>query len=193
MTPGPGPGKRALRVLAWTLLGVLGAGLALTAWIKRSVDTFYRDMARSNAPRSLKTIASAQEDLRVNDRDANGAPDYWRADIAGLYALVPKGGQEPVKLIEISVAGADDRPLTDLSAYVVREPKAGYWFRALRFADETSPAPDRFAAHAFPAEPAGKLMYVVRDDKQLWSKPAVAGGVDVFPADPAAEGWEKTP
>ena len=172
---------------------LLGLGFALTAWLKYSIDAFYREKAVGSAPRSLRTIASAQKDFRLNDRDADGRADYWRPDIAGLYALVPKGAEDAIKLIELSIAGADDRPVTDMTAFTPRQTKAGYWFRTLRFAGETSPDPDRFAAHAFPAEPAGSPMYVLREDGVVWRKPAVAGGVDVFPADPAAEGWEKSP
>jgi hypothetical protein len=36
-------------------------------------------------------------------------------------------------------------------------------------------------------------MYVLTQDRVIWKKPAVAGGVEVFPADPAAEGWTRAP
>src|SRR6185295_12735465 len=65
---------------------------------------------------SLKTLASAQTDFRANDRDQDGKANFWRADIAGLYALAPGEGPA-IKLIELSLAAADDRPVADLSAY----------------------------------------------------------------------------
>jgi hypothetical protein len=98
---------------------------------------------------SLKTIASAQADFRVNDRDGNGRNDFWRGDIAGLYT-VKTNGQE-IRLIELSVALADDRPLVDLRLWGTPGPKAGFRIRALPHFGETTRGPDRFAACEFPA------------------------------------------
>src|SRR5471030_2911674 len=42
---------------------------------------------------SLKSLTSAQADFRANDRDGDGINQFWRADIAGLYALAPGGGK----------------------------------------------------------------------------------------------------
>ena len=78
-----------------------------------------------NASTSLKTIASAQADFRANDRDWNHVNDYWRSDLAGLYAAEPQG--HALKLIELSVAGADDRPTTNIGKYAIKSPKAGFW------------------------------------------------------------------
>ncbi len=64
-------------------------------------------------------------------------------DIAGLYTQYPEADatRTPIKLIELSVASADDRPLCDLGPYAIRSAKAGYWFRALLHEDEQSPPP----------------------------------------------------
>lgn len=59
-----------------------------------------------HASTTLKTISSAQADFRVNDRDGDGVNQFWRADIAGLYALAPGGGPA-IRLIELSTAAAD--------------------------------------------------------------------------------------
>src|SRR3954469_2351933 len=59
-----------------------------------------------NPSTSLKSITSAQADFRANDRDGDGVNQFWRADIAGLYALAPGGGPA-MRLIELSVAAAD--------------------------------------------------------------------------------------
>src|SRR6185295_19883411 len=83
----------------------------------------------------LKTIAAAQADFRANDRDGDGVRQFWRADIAGLYALAPGGGPA-IRLIERSLALADARPLYDLTRDGERAPKQGYWYRAIRNADE---------------------------------------------------------
>ena len=52
-------------------------------------------------------MATAQAEFRTYDRDGNGINDYWRADVAGLYVTKLQG--QPIKLIEISCALADDR------------------------------------------------------------------------------------
>ncbi len=44
----------------------------------------------------LASIRTAQEDFRRNDRDGNGANDFWTADVAGLH-FAAKGG--PIRLI----------------------------------------------------------------------------------------------
>src|SRR5262245_5934571 len=56
----------------------------------------------------LKMIACAQADFRANDRDDDGQNQFWRADIAGLYALAPGGGSA-IKLIPLDLALADAR------------------------------------------------------------------------------------
>ena len=138
------------------------------------------------ASTTLKTLATAQADFRANDRDLDHKANFWRADIAGLYALAPGEGPA-IKLIELSLAAADDRPVVDLSAYAVRSQKAGYWYRALRHADEDPKAPDpnRFAACAYPDSPgAGKYLYLVDETYSIWRSVANGRrGVEVFPTD----------
>lgn len=151
-----------------------------------------------NASATLKTIATAQADFRANDRDGNGRQDYWRGDIAGLYAISPKEGpQNAIKLIDVSCALADDRPVTDLKPLGPASPKAGYGFRALRHADERAPDPQRFAACAFPASAYGRAgaryTFIIDENNTMFRKDFRRAGcfVDVFPADPLAEGWKR--
>jgi hypothetical protein len=146
-----------------------------------------------NASSSLKTIASAQADFRANDRDWNHVNDYWRADIAGLYALEVQGFA--IKLIELSVAAADDRPQTDLSPLAVKSAKAGFWFRALPHADETTRGPDRFAACTFPQSLVeGRYGTYVISERGVVRKKILghARGIDAHPteAELKAEAWE---
>jgi hypothetical protein len=147
-----------------------------------------------NASATLKTVTSAQADFRANDRDGNKVNDFWRGDIAGLYALKPKGETEAIKLIELSMAGADDRPVTDMTAYTVRAPKAGYWYRALLHEGEKAPDPQRFAAMAHPSEHRQEMRhtYIVSEDNIVRRLDLRrTGGVPLYPADPAAAGWSK--
>jgi hypothetical protein len=133
---------------------------------------------------SLKTLTSAQADFRANDRDGDGVKQFWRADVAGLYALAPGGGPA-IKLIELSLAAADDRPVVDLSAYAVRSQKAGYWYRAIHHADEDPKAldPNRFAYCAFPdSVSAGKYIFIVDENNTIFRTAANGRrGVDLFP------------
>ncbi|HLY09687.1 MAG TPA: hypothetical protein VKW04_10325 [Planctomycetota bacterium] len=148
-----------------------------------------------NASTSLKTIAAAQFDFRSGDRDWNDLKDFWRKDIAGLYALHPAADltRTPIKLIELSVASADDRPTYDIRAYAVPSAKAGYWFRALLHEDENPPSPDRFAACAFPDSPgAGKWTYIIDEENVVYRKELNhQRGIDRYPADPIQAGWQK--
>lgn len=98
-----------------------------------------------NAGGSMKTIATAQADFRSNDRDNNGARDFWTGDVAGLYAIdnTSTGSATPsaIKLIEGSVALGDMITMpgslsngnyaNDISTFGVRSSKAGYWYGAL--------------------------------------------------------------
>ncbi len=148
-----------------------------------------------NASTSLKTITSAQADFRANDRDGDGVNQFWRGDIAGLYVL--RSQKEPegpaIKLIELSVASADDRPVTDISPYAVRSAKAGYWFRALLHEDETNPDPNRFAACAYPDTPsAGKWTFIVDEENTIYRKELKKQrGVERYPKDPLKDGWTR--
>jgi hypothetical protein len=130
----------------------------------------------------LRSIASAQADFRANDRDGNGIPDFWRGDIAGLYAIKNKG--EELRLIELSVALADDRPLRDLRAFGTPAPKAGFKVRAIPHAGETCPGPDRFAACSFPApiEEGRHGTYLIQEDNIVYKKIlGHARGIDAHP------------
>jgi len=95
-----------------------------------------------NASASLKTIATAEADFRGNDRDGNKVQDFWVQDVAQLYALDPMGNTEPIKLIDLSIAGADTITVaaappatvsscTAISSYITPGTKAGYWYRPL--------------------------------------------------------------
>lgn len=147
-----------------------------------------------NASSTLKTISTAQADFRANDRDWNHENDYWRRDVAGLYALEVEG--HAIKLIEVSAACADDRAVTDIERFCVKGPKAGFWYRALPHADEKTRGPDRFAACTFPVSiEAGRHgTYVISEDHTvLRKKLGHAKGVEAYPttAQLRQEAWEK--
>lgn len=100
--------------------------------------------------------------------------------------MLPGEDGEPMKLIEVSAAGADDRPVVDASLYVAASPKAGYWFRAIRHADESEPSPDRFAFCSFPATygSSGRLTFILDERNSIYQRDlGRRGGIDVFPTD----------
>jgi len=175
------------------LLLVLAVGVVVPAFdIRfdcRSCWLFQRHRhgyTERNPSTSLKTITSAQADFRANDRDGDGVNQFWRADIAGLYALAPSGGPA-IRLIEGSVALADARPLFDLTREGKRAPKAGYWYRAIRHTDEqTLDAALRFAAVAYPADypKSGKYTFIVDENNTIYRCDLGHGrGIEVYPAE----------
>jgi hypothetical protein len=203
--PGP-PKSRAGEAAIVLLLGsALATGFALRVrpelgHVLLSIVGGYsgcggRPSNERNASTSLKTIATAQFDFRSADRDWNDVKDFWRRDIAGLYAQSPEADatHTPIKLIELSVASADDRPRCDLTPYALASAKAGYWFRALLHEDEQSPSPDRFAACAYPDSPsAGKWTFIIDEENFVYRKKLEGQrGLDRYPRDPLKSGWER--
>ena len=97
-----------------------------------------------SAAASLKSIATAQVIFLSNDLDSNLVRDYWTGDLAGLYCLtsaaIPGFDDEPMALIEMSLATADSAPLAEgdaggeyaaISRFGTQAPKAGYWIAVL--------------------------------------------------------------
>ncbi|HEX7901323.1 MAG TPA: prepilin-type N-terminal cleavage/methylation domain-containing protein [Planctomycetota bacterium] len=103
-----------------------------------------------NASASLKTVTAAEIDFRSNDRDGNKIQDFWTRDLSGLYTLCPIGADQPLRLIDLSLAGADSNPLGTAPApiasdqvtnlfFTVQSPKAGYWCLGFELDDEGTP------------------------------------------------------
>jgi hypothetical protein len=174
------------------LLGLSGAIVARTfdfrpdcgsCWLFRGHRHNYGER---NPSTSLKTITSAQADFRANDRDGDGVNQFWRADIAGLYALAPGGGPA-MRLIERCLALADARPVYDLTREGERTPLQGYWYRAIRHADEkTIDAASQFAAVAYPADypKSGKYTFIVDENYAIFRADLGHGkGLEVYPTD----------
>ena len=135
----------------------------------------------------------AQGTFRTNDPDGDGKNDYWRGDIAGLYAIRSPQGKA-IALIPLEAALADSRPSADLSGYGEKAPWCGYWFRAIRNEDEKGVlAPDRFAICCYPDQyTPGKWTFIINELGVVFSKDlGHAGGVEVFPAMPLNDGWSR--
>ncbi len=103
---------------------VLTPALAIPALISSQ-----RASNERKAATSLKTLVSAEGDFRATDRDQNGVAEFWTGDISGLYYVQPTGTGPQIRLIEESLANADERPLFALANSTVR--KSSYLFQAL--------------------------------------------------------------
>jgi len=167
---------------------------------------------------ALKPMSTAQADFRANDRDGNKVPDFWVADVSGLYRI---DTGVPLKLIERSAATADAKPCVPLdkegkfpgaagehaSKLIGLEkpsPKAGYWFAAVENYEDGKGAParydagngrnpSRFGICAYPAEhgKTGRLSFIINEMNTVWKKDTGGKPVDVFPADPGRSGWTR--
>ncbi len=174
--------------LIWGLMGIpliIFAGFVFLLWGSPSACRITNDRS---AGTSLKTIVSAQIEFRTQDPCKSGVRQFWRKDVVGLYTLRPRNEPtEPaIKLIELSVACADDRSGKEIEEYSVKAPKAGYWFRAIRHADEKQLSPERFAVVAIPASypTSGKHTLVVDERNIIYRADLGHGnGIDVFPTD----------
>lgn len=171
-----------------------------------------------HASGSLKTIATAQADFRSNDRDDNRVNDFWTGDLAGLYAIAPRG--HAIKLIEVSVALSDPAPLEGgklacypdpITKHGEAGPKSGYHFRALREDLSTQPAStvyaqdtdgsgekcrnsSRFGAVAYPAEYGvdGTKTFIINEGNTMFWKDTGGEPVLDWPTDAeVAESWHK--
>ena len=175
-------------IVFWSLMGAGLLTVAVVALVCPNCREFGRHHHSPQRPpeATMKTFWTAQADFRANLRSGDSFPRFWRADIAGLYALAPGEGLA-IKLIDLSVAAADERPRTDLSVLAARSPKAGYWYRSIRHANEDPEAldPNRFAYCAFPdTDSAGRYIYVVDERRQVYRAEANGRrGIEVFPTD----------
>jgi type II secretory pathway pseudopilin PulG len=161
-----------------------------------------------SASTHLKTIASAEADFRVNDRDGNGVNDFWTADVKGLYTM-----SRAAKPIELNVAAADGDGTffaaggenLPLAGFARPEPKSGYWFMSMltdrslgdakeaTYAQDTGGKPSMGAVHnlskfAFTAfsdsHGEGGMAFIVNESGTVLRhtpRESVRGGTDVPP------------
>jgi hypothetical protein len=193
--------------LRWTCSGIgvivlmFSAGMAFTGaahqvgWlITEPPRLVAKSLTSPLVPGGLRAILIAQQEFREHDRDGNGKKDYWRPDVAGLHGLVV-GGQA-IRLLELPVAMADDRPRTDLSPFALGNKlplhRAGYYFHALRFDGETDAtlSPDRFAVCSIPSsQSAGSAVFILSDAGIVYVQAYFGMPLDIYPSDPEKSGW----
>lgn len=158
-----------------------------------------------SASASLKTLATAEADFRANDRDSNGARDFWVGDVSGLYRYAVNNRE--IKLIEKSLADADAYPLKSQNLSALKRdspaPKAGYLFAVVaKYAEREKTEAyhsggcrnlGKFGFAAYPAEygKSGRYTFVITESNTVWKKDLAGKPPDVLPENPAKEAWEK--
>ena len=115
--------------------------------------------------------------------------------MAGLYALRNTEG-EHLKLISLSMAAADARPVTDIHLVTKQSPKSGYHYVTLHPPDEANGRNmSTFAACSYPAEygVSGKYTYIINEGNTMFKADLGHGrGIDYFPDDDELrKHWEK--
>jgi hypothetical protein len=197
-----------LFVVAAIVLALLaGGGLVSFTVGRRKVS---EDNERA-ALLALLTIASAEADFRLNDRDANGVNDYWTADVAGLLYLgapTGPGRGESIRLIPPEIAYADASIKGGPPGAPV--PYHGYFLRSMEVDDQGNKyAQDtngnagasktrnlsKFAFCAYPAayRSSGKHTYIINESQAVYRMDTGGLGVPTWPPilSGNSAGWEK--
>lgn len=131
------------------ILIVVGVGASVCVLVAVAVAFIFgglggarRASNERNASASLKSIVTAEENLRSNDLDRNQVSDYWTADVAGLYCIQVRATANAIAALnDIGVASADlyrhdDGFANENVEYnphllLMASPKSGYAYQAL--------------------------------------------------------------
>lgn len=200
--------------------GMVGFGVlavVLGAWIMWKLPGFGREQLIAadelSAIDALRRVHAAELDFRRNDGDGNAVPDFWAADVSGLFRAAQPNG-EPCAILDPSIAAADraalppsDGPRPRLTAAQPPTAWHGYWLRAVKGLAADGPDDDTqaweslrgFGFVAYPAEPGvtGRRVFLVGEDGVVWAKGVEAAGREgpaEWPArGPEADGWKRVP
>lgn len=161
----------------------------------------------------MMILREMSEIFKNEDSDRNGLPDYWVADVSGLYRVLNVAGNE-IRKIDTPVALADARPIAPIAHYVgtplavTPTPKAGYFFRAMERDENGTPYAkekmgdgktvalnrDKFAFCAYPATylQTGRYTFIVNEKGTVWRKDLSGLPLLQWPdEDPARDEWKK--
>jgi prepilin-type N-terminal cleavage/methylation domain-containing protein len=86
------------------------AAIAIPSLLKSRISA-----NETSAIGSLRTFLSVESTWRQGDIDGNGNSDFWTGDVAGLYR-VADGAGNPVAMVAVDIAKADNAPLTTPTA-----------------------------------------------------------------------------
>ncbi|HXX93836.1 MAG TPA: hypothetical protein VEN81_09390 [Planctomycetota bacterium] len=202
--------SRTLPVVLWGV-AILWSGAVVSDPI-RARSSGRLDLNERNAASSLKAIATAEAEFRNREEEYHPrSRGYWVGDVSTLYTWVPEVGREPIKLIDISTAGADQAPLKKgdlprmepIETMILPMPKAGYSYRALTHYED--PLGKKVPYHSgsrfnadhfgFCASPlpgrSGSRTFILNEGGDLYWKDLGGERLDTFPAHPEAAGWKK--
>lgn len=191
--------------------------------LKKHAPTFYHwsfggaaDRRHRIARTSLMALTTAQESLRSNDMDRNRVPDYWVADVSGLYRILNEAtGNKIAALNDHRIARADAAPAVALdregSAHGLKldaigagESYEGYYYvvvarreaggRRVNLDEGNGRNPDRFAICAYPDEYGtdGTMTFVVTEEAKVYEIDNAGKPIDVLPADLPKAGWTRS-
>jgi prepilin-type N-terminal cleavage/methylation domain-containing protein len=194
-----------------------------------ALPTLFSSVATANhtsAQTALKTIASAEWTFRPGDLDGNRVVDFWTANVSGLYTMtsakLPGNAEESLRLIEVSLAGADSDPaLYDaagenraVATFITLSPKSGYWYSALGadeeaadvYAQDTGGSPVMGAVHnrnrfGFIAYPNafgtdGKRAFIVNESNRVFERDmtgSIRPSANAVPGKVTAPGYANWP
>lgn len=195
----PAPARRKSSFPVWAIVLIVGVGCCFIVPVIAAIAIpgllqAQRASNERNASATLKTLAAAEHDFRLNDRDGNGVNDFWTGDVAGLYCMTradtPGDSDEPIRLIEMSAAAADAAPLEEGAAggeygsfTSFLSAKAGYLFQAMTVDDngdpyaedtdgKTGPVHNEFGFGfcAFPElhGPGGNQTFIINEDNTVY-------------------------
>ena len=162
---------------------------------------FHHVNQERSVPALLKTVMSAQEDFRANDRDGNRVADFWVRDVAGLYGYDP--GKGPIQLVDKSIAKWDRTPGKGIYPGVPEEQSSiGYYFASIKYCRESGKRvtydekdgrnASRYGVVAFPVErpgPGRMLTFIANESRTIFSKDTHGQPPEEFPEDPVRENW----
>jgi len=147
--------SRSLRIFIASLVAAFGLG-CYCLFVGFSI----RPQGVDHVRQALGQLAMIQCALAEEDLDGDGIPNYWRADVKGIFKFGPSSRLHPLPY-RPEVAQAD------VTAGGPAKPFHGYFFRQIRFHAEKDLADRRrFAICAFPAD-AGEawgLVYIMMHD-----------------------------
>lgn len=135
-------------------------------------------------PFTLKSLGSCQVTFKTSDSDGDEVNNYWTADVAGLYYIVPSGATAPIRMIPSIGAKMDGSTEMRPDTYVAPEhhsaPRKGYWTMALkRFEDADGKIQsygdrhaDRFGFAAVPDAYGrdGKLVFILSESGTMYKR-----------------------
>jgi hypothetical protein len=155
--------------MRFNLLSLLVVICAASVAVGLYVPHYVRAAAVSRAREAgamIYAVHHAQKDWFANDRDGNGARDFWHADIYGLYGL--DVGGRTAAAIEESIALSDAGSRTAEYAHVRPRKsggaRGGHYVRAFDTREGAAMQPTQFAVMAFPATPSDATLYLTWED-----------------------------